>query len=174
MAELVVYCDGSYLSDSGIGAWAFYIPELDVYAAGSGEGTSAQRFELKAVVAGIKYAMDVCPGRAVWIMTDCVHSTYWVSEVRLRIFGISQRSRMPATDADLIAQLDKLLRMVAVTVERATSGNDPKHKLCHSLCSRESKALAARILRRRNSRPPWYMRALVRHGFGRIQSRIAA
>jgi hypothetical protein len=131
--EILIYGDGSFHQEMGLGAWAFRIPALGVDQCGVGPGKSSGRFEVLAILHGIETALtlDSSSGELCGI-TDCSEVTALAAELAAPNGG-SLKSGVDK--ADLLPRLQHVLGTGRVTIQPLqTPAHD--HHLCHLAAGR--------------------------------------
>jgi ribonuclease HI len=127
--EIVLYADGSFSCEVGVGAWAFTASALNLEGVGSSEGTTVTRFEFLAVLHGLEAVAAVDKsGLPVHVISDCDSTVAAVKRLAARL-----PLKNPAKyqdRADLIPRLKAVLAERPVQVTRY-SGGRLEHKACH-------------------------------------------
>jgi hypothetical protein len=73
--EILIYGDGTFHQELGIGAWAFRVPALGLEQTGIGPGKNSGRFEVLAILHGIEAALSVESSGELRGITDCSEVT---------------------------------------------------------------------------------------------------
>jgi ribonuclease HI len=129
-----LFTDGSYLGDTGIGGWAFHIPELKAKKAGVAEGVSSSYFELLSVLKGLEYLRTECPDRQVNLLCDCeTLLRKWFRVIRGKRSGTLKNGvTYPESLKPLLEELNEVMPE-DILLNHADSGQNKEHLVCHKL-----------------------------------------
>ncbi len=132
--SILLYADGSFSHEVGVGAWAFRAPELNLEGEGTSVGRTVTRFEFLAVLEGLEAVVAANKsGSPIRVFSDCDSTVAAINSLR-KGEPLKKPERYADRD-DLMPRLHAVLAVHQVDVTRYAGGS-LHHQDCHAKAHR--------------------------------------